>query len=97
MRTYNKIDNLTYMYSDGLLTDVVEGGDTHFGFIGSQQSYTYEYGHLILKEGLEKIKKIRSSSYSIFAGHKFVSSTEKYDLLNIEEPLESMESIHPLK
>ena len=31
------------------------------------------------------------------AGHKYVSSTEKYDLLNLEELLESMESFHPLK
>ena len=31
------------------------------------------------------------------AGHRYVSSTEKYDFMNLEELMEGMESFHPLR
>ena len=31
------------------------------------------------------------------AGHRYVSSTEKYDIMNLEELMEGMENFHPLK
>ena len=55
-KTFGLMDDLSFTYSSGLLTNVLESAEPDFGFKGAGGGFSYEYGRMTAGPGVTLIE-----------------------------------------